>query len=137
MHERRVRLDLPRRALSLIHKPSSDPLPIGPFLAASCVNLNTLSACRQLAATRSVSYLHDLGKPLLLRPTGSRAEERYRLLYGVAVIQLLIHDLQPDTITVLRAAWHASGPCWSNCPDGSAQATALVRIIISTGDQAR
>lgn len=34
------------RALSLIHQPFSGPLPIGPFLAVSCVNLNTLSACR-------------------------------------------------------------------------------------------
>ena len=111
-------------------------MPIGPFMVLARVPpTRCLPAGSYRYQIRLIS--HDLGKPLLLRPTGSRAEERYRLLYGVAVIQLLIHYLQPDPITVLRAAWHASGPCWSNCPDGSAEATALVRIIISTGDQAR
>ena len=53
------------------------------------------SCCDQI---RFITY--DLGKLCFHRPTAPCAEERSRLPRAVRAIRLLIHDLQPDAVTL-------------------------------------
>ena len=74
MHERRVRLDL-SSALSLIHKPFFGSFANWPISGDELREPEHVVCLQAAPTSRSVSYLHDLGKPLLPRPTGLRAGE--------------------------------------------------------------